>query len=448
MSLPGRRPALALRLVALLGTVLLGACEDDDELFGPEPESLALELLAQGTLVSPVALVEAPDGSGLLYVVDQVGVIRVIDAQGQLLPQPFLDISSRMVTLSSTYDERGLLGLAFDPNYARNRRFYVYYSAPLRSTAPVEWDHTSRVSRFDATDPFRASASTERTILQVDQPQANNNGGMLAFGPDELLYISVGDGGGSGDIGVGHAPDGNAQTTTNLLGSILRIDVRGAEPYTSPPTNYFFGRTDGRHEIYAFGFRNPYRFSFDRVTGDLIAGDAGQNRWEEVDRVISGGNYGWNVREGLECFDPNNPNQNLSTCASNDARGEPFRDPVAVYRNVNNPDGGIGTAVIGGFVYRGSEVLGLHGLYVFGDFSRSFQAPDGTAFFAVPRGSGGTRLWDIERLPFGDRSEGRIGHYLKGFGEDAEGELYFLTSDRTGPTGVTGRVYKLVPHDP
>ena len=445
MALP--RPARSILRHALtaLCVAALGSCEDDDDLFGPEPESIALERVGEGLIVSPVALVEAPDDSGLLYLVDQVGVIRVIDAQGNLLPQPFLDISSRMVTLASTFDERGLLGLAFDPNYTRNRRFYVYYSAPLRVTAPVGWNHTSRVSRFEATDRFRASAATERIVLQIDQPQANNNGGTLAIGPDDNLYISVGDGGAANDIGVGHVPDGNGQATTELLGSILRIDIRGAEPYTVPPTNYFFGRTDGRPEIYAFGFHNPYRFSFDRVTGDLLAGDAGQNRWEEVNRVISGGNYGWNVREGLECFDPNDPNQAPDTCSSNDARGEPLRDPVVVYRNVNNPDGGIGTAVIGGFIYRGSEILGLHGLYVFGDFSRSSQTPDGSAFFAIPRGAG---TWDIERLPFGDRSAGFIGHYLKGIGEDAEGELYFLTSDRTGPTGSTGRVYRLVPHLP
>lgn len=446
MALPRLRRRTLRQALAALSVIALGACEDDDDLFGPEPESVALERIAEGLIVSPVALVPAPDDSGLLYVVDQVGVIRIIDAEGTLLPQPFLDVSSRMVTLSGTFEERGLLGLAFDPNYTRNRRFYVYYSAPLRATAPVGWNHTSHVSRFEATDRFRASAATERIVLQIDQPQANNNGGALAIGPDEYLYISLGDGGGANDIGVGHLPGGNGQASTNLLGSILRIDIRSVEPYLVPPTNYFVGRTDGRPEIYAFGFRNPFRFSFDRVTGDLFAGDAGQNRWEEVDRVISGGNYGWNVREGLECFDPNAPNQTPLTCPSNDARGEPLRDPVIVYRNVNNPDGGIGTAVIGGFVYRGSRILGLHGLYVFGDFSRSFQTPDGSAFFGVPRG--GTGLWDIDWLPFGDRTQGRIGHYLKGIGEDAEGELYFLTSDHAGPTGTTGRVYKLVPHSP
>jgi glucose/arabinose dehydrogenase len=440
------RPRLTpLRVLTVLYVVVLTACEDDDDLFGPEPESLALERIGEGLLASPVTLVPAVDGSGLLYVVDQVGVIRIIDREGNLLQRPFLDISSRLVTLSATFDERGLLGLAFDPDYTRNRRFYVYYSGPLRPAAPVGWNHTSNISRFESTDPFHASAATERFVLRVDQPQSNHNGGTLAFGPDGYLYVSLGDGGGANDLGVGHVPGGNAQAPSNLLGSILRIDVSGVEPYTVPPTNYFFGRTDGRAEIFAYGFRNPYRFSFDRVTGDLIAGDAGQNRWEEVDRVISGGNYGWSVREGLDCFDPNNPNQAPPTCPSSDARGEPLRDPVIVYRNVSNPDGGIGTAVVGGYVYRGSEILGLHGLYVFGDFSRSFQVPDGTAFFAVPRGTG---LWDFERLPFGDRTPGLIGHYLKGFGEDAEGELYLLTSDRAGPTGTTGRVYKLVPDSP
>jgi glucose/arabinose dehydrogenase len=221
--------------------------------------------------------------------------------------------------------------------------------------------------------------------------------------------------------------------------------VNGHTPYGIPPTNPFVGRLDGRLETYAYGFRNPYRFSFDRTSGDLLVGDAGQNLWEEVSRVTRGGNYGWNRREGAHCFNPANPNQSPATCTNTGPFGELLLDPVIEYANANNPAGGTGIAVVGGYVYRGSALGGFDGRYIFGDFSRSFLNADARVWVATTAQDG---PWSFHPLPFGDRGAGSLGHFLKGFGEDSNGELYLLTSDRAGPSGTTGRVYRLVPHTP
>jgi glucose/arabinose dehydrogenase len=404
----------------------------------PELEGVDLQLVAQG-LASPVALTEPPDGSRRLFVVDQVGRVRIVDAGGQLLATPFLDIASRMVSLSTGGDERGLLGLAFHPQYTTNRRFYVYYSAPRRTGAPTNFSHTNQVTEFTtlASDPNRADPASERIVLQVDWPQSNHDGGTVAFGPDGMLYISMGDGGGGGDTGTGHSVGGNGQDARNLLGSILRIDVNGT-PYTVPPTNPFVGRTDGLGEIWAYGLRNPYRFSFDRTTGDLIAGDVGQGRWEEVDRIVRGGNYGWNIREGMECFQP------ATACGNVGRLGEPLIDPVFAYPNRAQSSAPIsGVAVIGGFVYRGDAVPGLHGRYVFGDFS----GPQGGLLLeAIPSATGS---WTVERLELPNRSGGLLGHpFLKGLGEGRDGAIYVLTTDVAGPSGSSGRVYRIIAPTP
>jgi glucose/arabinose dehydrogenase len=413
-------------------------CDDEQTPIEPELEGVDLQLMAQG-LVSPVALAEQPNtgGGSWLYVLDQIGRIRVVTPGGQLQAEPFLDIASRMVPLGAGGDERGLLGLAFHPAYATNGRFYVYYSAPRRSAAPSNWNHTSHISEFVANSPTSANASSERIVLQVDQPQANHNGGDLAFGPDGMLYISLGDGGGANDQGVGHVPGGNGQDPSELLGSILRIDVN-ATPYRVPPTNPFAGRADGRGEIWAYGLRNPFRFSFDRTTGDLIAGDVGQNRWEEVNRIVRGGNYGWVIREGFECFQP------ASGCGNVGRLGEPLIDPVLAYPNraQSGASAIAGVAVIGGYVYRGVAIPGLHGRYVFGDFS---GAQGGLLLVATPVASG---PWTFEPLELPDRAGGVLGHLLKGFGEGRDGAIYVLTTDQGGPTGTSGRVYRIVPSSP
>ena len=329
-NMTGRpRAVTGLLLAAVVG---LGwtACDEDEVIPPVGNEVLDVELVAEG-LTAPGLLREAPDGSGRLFVVDQAGLIRVIDADGTLLPEPFLDVRSRMVTLNAGFDERGLLGLDFHPDYATNGRFYVYYSAPLRAGAPAAFNHTSHVSEFTvSSDPNVADAGSEEVLLQVDQPQFNHNAGTVAFGPDGYLYISLGDGGGGDDTGVGHVAGGNGQDIeSNLLGSILRIDVDGGDPYAIPADNPFVGE-DGLDEIYAYGVRNPYRFSFDMGgSNDLLVGDAGQELYEEVSLVELGGNYGWNVKEGTHCFDPDDPTNPPADCPDVGEMGEPLR---AMYR--------------------------------------------------------------------------------------------------------------------
>jgi glucose/arabinose dehydrogenase len=425
-----------------------------------EGPAVGLRQVADG-LTSPVTAVSAPDASGRLFIVDQVGVIRILTAGGALRPEPFLDLRSRIVPLMPEFDERGVLGLAFHPNYAANGRLFVYYSAPLRPGAPAGYDHTSNVSEFrvSAGDPNRADPASERILLQVDEPQFNHNGGTLAFGPsDGYLYISVGDGGGADDVGLGHVDDwyaanegGNGQDIQqSLLGDILRIDVNRGVPYGIPADNPFArtpGCTDGCDETWAYGFRNPYRMSFDMGGGHaLFVGDAGQNLWEEVSIAVNGGNFGWNVKEGTHCFSTANPDESPADCpdtvgAGHPRAGDPLLDPVIEYPNHHQPDG-IGSAVIGGHVYRGRALPQFSGRYVFGDWSAEHEdAPDGSLFVAKSRKSG---LWKMQELKVATSPTGRLGHFLLGFGQDRAGEMYVLTTDEPGPSGTTGRVYRLV----
>jgi glucose/arabinose dehydrogenase len=415
-----------------------------------------VRLVADG-LTAPVTMAEPPDDSKRLFVVDQVGLIRILMPDGSLRPDPFLDLRSRIVPLMSSFDERGLLGLAFHPDYTTNGRFFVYYSAPLRAGAPAGFDHTSHISEFRVSgDPNRADPASERLLLQVDKPQFNHNGGTVLFGPDGLLYIAIGDGGGADDVGLGHVEDwygvnegGNGQDVTqNLLGNVLRIDVDSGAPYGVPPDNPFAGTpgcADGCDEIFAYGFRNPYRMSFD--TGgshQLFAGDAGQNLWEEVSIVDKGGNYGWNVKEGTHCFSTANPDELLPECPntvmSGVRAGDPLIDPVIEYANHHQP-GGLGAVVVGGHVYRGPALPQFAGRYVFGDWSLEFEEPNGTLFVASPRKKG---LWLMQELRVTTNPSGRIDHYVLGFGQDSSGEVYVLVTKNTGPTGNTGKVFKIV----
>lgn len=428
-------------------TVLSVSCDRDknEDPSVPGVVQPSLQMLA-GNLTAPVTLVDAPDDKDLLYVVDQVGKIHILD-QSTIAPQPFLDITSRIVPLNSSYDERGLLGLAFHPDYANNRKFYVFYSAPVRPGAPNDFDHTSVIAEYTASDGEVGDPSSERIILQVDQPQANHNGGTIAFGPDNYLYISIGDGGNRDDEGNGHVEDwykdnagGNGQDVKqNLLGNILRIDVNGGSPYAIPADNPFVG-TPGKDEIYAYGFRNPYRFSFDQQTGMLLVSDAGQELWEEVSVVTKGHNYGWNVKEGRHCFDAENPNNPPATCPSVDSIGNPLIDPVIEFPNSKNNEG-VGVVVVGGYVYRGSNVAELNGTYIFGAWSRSFDRPQGVILASPVQGP--SDIWGYSPLSLQNAENGNLNDYLLGFGQDSKGEVYVLTSNTTGPTGNTGKVYKI-----
>ena len=412
-------------------------------------EELGLELIADN-FVSPVAFAESPDESGRYFIVDQVGVIRIHTPQKGLLEEPFLNLKDKIVPLKDEHEERGLLGLAFHPDYSENGKFFVYYSAPLGEDAPEGWDHTSHISEFQVSkdNPNMADKSSEKIIMKVHEPQDNHNAGTLAFGPDNYLYIALGDGGGANDIDMGHVPDwyeknagGNGQDVEqNLLGSILRIDVDGDTPYSIPEDNPFVDK-DGMDEIYAYGLRNPYRFSFDlEGNNDLIAGDAGQVLWEEINLIKKGGNYGWNVKEGTHCFNPYNNDKTKEECPKEDKMGNPLIDPVLEFKQGGTDHGGKGLVVIGGNVYRGENLTNMNGKYIFGTWTQHHGKPAGAIFVATPNESG---MWDFQELEIAQTNSTSIGHYLLSFGQNKEGEMFVLTTDEEGPVGNTGKLFKI-----
>jgi glucose/arabinose dehydrogenase len=360
------------------------------EPFDPRAVRLSLRQVAGG-FEAPLLVTNAGDGSGRLFVVEQVGRIRVV-RDGQPKAEPFLDITS-LVTAGG---EQGLLGLAFHPEFASNGRFFVNYTDTSGDTVVAEY---RAPGGSDRADPGSA-----RVLLRIDQPYSNHNGGALVFGPDGFLYIGMGDGGSADD------PHGNGQRLNTLLAKLLRIDVDGGRPYGIPEDNPFVERSDARPEIWAYGLRNPWRLAFDRATGDLWIGDVGQGEQEEIDlaRVGHRGglNYGWNVMEGTECFSP-----------PDGCDPEGLVRPVAVYPT------SLGCAVIGGHVYRGARFPVLQGGYFFADFCAG-------VVFAMDASRRASRqpvmLLDTE-------------HAISSFGEDEEGELY-ITDLRSGELlQVTGR---------
>ena len=411
-----------------------------------------IQLIAED-FVSPIGLVDAKDGTNRLFVIDQAGMIWIVDESGTKLPTPFLDIRDKLVMLSPGYDERGLLGLAFHPNFENNGRFFVYYNAPPRSGGPepgVLWNNLSRIVEFTASpaNSNMANPATEKIILEFDDPQSNHNGGTIDFGPDGYLYIAIGDGGAANDVAPGHVEDwydvnagGNGQDLeANLFGNILRIDINSGDPYSIPPDNPFVGKT-GRDEIYAYGFRNPFRFSFD-MSGSrrLFAGDAGQLLYEEISVVEKGGNYGWNVKEGTHCFNAANSLTTFPSCPTVDNLGNKLIDPVIELNNWRNPAGGIATTIIGGNIYRGNSIPGFNGKYIFGTFSQTPTEANGELFIANPAGPG---LWPFQEISL-KSSPNDIGYYLKGFGQDTEGEIYLAVSGLLGPSGNEGKIFKLI----
>jgi glucose/arabinose dehydrogenase len=556
--------------------------------------AVGLELVADG-LTAPNLVTHAADGSGRLFILDQAGQIRIVDAGGSLLAAPFLDLSSKLVGLGAfgpgSFDERGLLGLAFHPDFLNNDKFYVYYSAPRvvdtsvnfdtdapantdpftvsgiafaggiagtqfspplyssgtrsfevasgatatitfaqpvarvrfffvhRATAtagsvrafdadnnlllgpissnaatifgdpanfvtlqegfPVtgikrldleagtglagqqvlfvddlqvfDYNHTSRVSEFtvSAGDPNVADASSERVVLEIGEPEFNHNAGSLAFGPDDgFLYISAGDGGNGSDLGLGHNPAiGNGQDLGTLLGKILRIDVDGGMPFAIPLDNPFVNEPGARGEIWAFGLRNPFRFSFDSGgTHDLFCGDAGQDLFEEASIVTAGANMGWPIKEGLHCFDQANPSAPPAGCPGVGPGGRLLVDPILEYPHFDDLANPVGQVIIGGNVYRGGEFPGLVGTYVFGDFSLPpFGGPaDGSIFLARQVAPG---TWQRSQPFISTGTNGRLMRFVMGFGQDESGEVYVCTNEVGTPFGTSGAVFRLVPAD-
>jgi glucose/arabinose dehydrogenase len=418
--------------------------------------AVGLKLIAEG-FSAPSVLVSIPDGSGRLLVADQAGVIQILDRDGRKSAQTFLDLREKLCTLGKGMEERGLLGLALHPQFKSNRKFYAVYSAPLRTNAPPKWDHTERLSEFQTAgaDFTTADPASERIILEIDEPDWNHNSGRLAFGPDGYLYWTVGDGGAPNDVGDtargrGHPPEGFAQNLQSLLGKVLRLDVDHETPYGIPRDNPYANGMKGRPEIFAYGLRNPWGMSFDRGgKHDLIVADVGQDRWEEINVIVNGGNYGWRLREGFDGFDPNNPGSAPTNAVTVGADGKPFVDPVFVYKTLRgrgtDPDS-YGVTITGGYVYRGKAFPSLVGKYVFADWSRSMAIPDGTLLMAtIPWRESGEARWTVQPLVLKDFPNGRIKAFIWALGEDDNGELYVLTNGANMVTGTRGKVFKLVP---
>jgi len=274
-----------------------------------ELPQVAREKFASG-LTSPLILEPYQSGERAFLVVEQSGVISFLGEDGGEPGEVFLDLRDRMIEINNGFDERGLLGLAIHPEFDSNGRFFVYYSAPLRDEAPPKFDHTSHLSEFRVPPGAnRADPDSERLLLQIDEPQFNHDGGNLLFGVDGYLYVAVGDGGAANDKGLGHEPGGNGQALHRLLGKLLRIDVDSGSPYGIPPDNPLVGR-EGRDEIFAWGLRNPWGLALDpRDERIILAGEVGQNRFEEIVAVRRGENHGWPRYEGYAPFDQENPSE-------------------------------------------------------------------------------------------------------------------------------------------
>jgi glucose/arabinose dehydrogenase len=379
---------------------------NNSALTGGQATALTTELVATG-FNKPVYLTSiAKDTSRLFIVEQQSGLVKIIK-NGIILSRPFLDISDRV---NGSGFERGLFSIAFHPEFESNRFFYVNYTNSAGDLA---------ISRFEvsATEPDSADASSEFNLLTIPEPEANHNGGIVMFGPnDGYLYIAVGDGGGAGDV---HGTIGNGQDVNTLLGKVLRIDVDGGIPYSIPPANPFIC-PDSLDEIWASGLRNPWRMSFDRLTGDLYIADVGQGSWEEINfqsgESIGGENYGWRLKEGFHCYNP-----------PTDCDPGGLTDPITEYSHTD------GCSITGGYVYRGCAIPDLKGTYFYADWCNgriwSFRYENQQVVDSMER--------TTELAPGGGNSIDQI----SSFGEDARGEMYILDHS-------DGEVYRIIPVEP
>ncbi|MEX2197452.1 MAG: PQQ-dependent sugar dehydrogenase [Burkholderiales bacterium] len=396
-------------------------------------------------LNSPTAMVQ-PAGDSRMFVIEQFGRVRIVE-KGKLRPTPFLDIRSKIVALHHDFDERGLLGIAFHPKFKDNGKFYVAYSTHLDAGGDlglmVFYSHSNVVEEYTVSksDPNSADPSSARRIHSVPWPQFNHNGHWIGFGPDGKLYISMGDGGYANDWGIGHnVTTGNGQDLSTQLGKILRIDVdarTGSKAYGIPPDNPFVGDKSAQPEIWAYGFRNPWRCSFDTGSGQLFCGDVQQDSYEAVKIVGKGQNLGWRRVEGMmRCFDYTKPADHPASC---DKSG--ITPAILEYNNCTaKPQGCKGISVTGGYVYHG-KVSAWKGKYIFGDWSKVFTEMDGQIFFAT-KGSDGK--WSMEIAEVTNMMKGKK-PYVLAFAQDSAGELYVLTSITEGPNGSLDTIYKIVP---
>lgn len=389
---------IALGLTLMSQVLLVGCFEKSTATDRSAGAKIALQRVFQDVdFTLPVALFQAPNADNQWWVVEKRGkVFRISGKEGKHVKELLVDISGRV---NSSPNEAGLLGLAFHPKYTENGQVFLSYTATGRRL-------TSTVSRFKLAADGHIAADSEQVLLQVEQPYSNHNGGQIAFGPDGYLYLGLGDGGSAGD------PQNNGQNPKTLLGAILRIDVDNGDPYAIPKDNPFASSDEGRGEVYAWGMRNPWRWSFDRNTGELWVGDVGQNDWEEIDLVTQAGNFGWNLKEGTHCYA-------TSDCDAPELKAR-LIDPAAEYGH------DLGCSVTGGYVYRGKDITSLQGTYIFGDFCSG-------------------RIWGL--TPVGEAQDGRKNFQksllidsdlmIASFAEDNQGEIYAIHYD--------GEIYKIVP---
>jgi len=347
------------------------------------------------------------------WVTEQTGAIRLIK-DGKLTDIAVLDVKDKLIKVNSGYEERGLLNVTLHPKFATNGKFYIFYSRPYKNEpGKPRFNHTDVVAEYKMLpNSDQADPNSERIILTQDKPDGNHNGGGIVFGADGYLYVTFGDGGGQHDQ---HGPIGNGQNLNTWLGKVLRINIDVDSTYSVPKDNPFVGKSNVKPEIWAYGFRNPYRISVDRASKQLFIGEVGQDKWEEVDLLQKGANYGWRVVEGNHCHNPENG------C---DFTG--FVPPITEYAHSE------GVSVIGGYVYNGKQIPSIKGKYIFGDWTGP--------------------VWYLQKA--GDkwlRGKVTINNYpsnakITDWGEDQSGELYYLTNTDTGPGGpgvVTGSVYKI-----
>jgi len=397
---------------------VLGVCGFGFGAEGERPPGVKFQLVAQ---VEERPVLVTHDGRGRVFIVEQPGRVRMMTG-GKLAERPYLDLTEQIYAQG----ECGLLGLAFHPKFSENGLLYVNFTRQKPGVAPLQFTRRGKtvtqmtletvIAEFKV-DPASdvVDIKSERDVLRIDQPYENHNGGMIAFGPDGMLYIGMGDGGNQRD------PHRNGQNLGVLLAKMLRIDVTPREGYGVPKDNPFVGKEGARGEIWTYGMRNPWRFSFDRETGLLYAADVGEDRWEEVDVIQRGGNYGWSVREGNYPFNrtPRGKDEAMPTQTPAPAPG--FVGPIKTYYH------DIGMSITGGYVYRGKAIAGLRGWYLYGDYSKGtiwgLKYEEGKVV-----GDGVIRI----------ANEKEVRPMLpSGFGEDDEGEVYVCSHE-------DGKVWKIV----
>lgn len=392
---------LGISLLILPSYVFRKTINNDEQ---APPITLGAQPLVTG-LQAPLDMAFAANGDVL--VAEQMGKIRLVK-NGKLADAPLLDIKSKLLPINESFDVRGILGFTINPRYASNRKVYVFYCAP---TTTPKFDHKDVVAEYTlSSNSTPVDANSGRVIFSVDMPQSGNNGGCIRFGPDGYLYVSMGDGGGGGDK---HGIIGNGQDKNTLLAKILRINVNSDSAYTIPKDNPFVGQSGVKPEIWAYGLRNAWRFSFDKATKQLFSSDVGEGALEEIDIIEKGANYGWRIAEGTNCF---NPKLNCDFTGT--------VKPIAEYNHTS------GICIIGGYVYNGKQLPDMKGKYFFGDWT-------GPIYYIQKTGD----EWQRGKVTLKNYPENLK---ITSWGEDTAGEIYVITSPDTSPSNTKGTIYKIV----